>query len=390
MPLLRVLRHLSPDCLSRLLAFYHITVPPTSHSDLINDTICWLHKKATHHHIAQLTPACERLETMTDDLGYHALIYAGDDLLASSAITLTNRYDLATDIFCNHPLIFQHAEEIRYANHAREGLAWTSFQICDHPPFHGDIDKPSLIQTLRDHFKTRDVFYIDCFSLCASWDTEAIQWMVMIYRSGHWQPFLEVDTKGASLHAKRYRPAWEYLIVYTPATGVIEVVSDRQAERLALARLFSTYCLETTMPVTNIAPYYGHLTPFYSQPALPFFPKNPVEQDILWVCVSGGGLRSPHTGLMVRFLCSLKKLPQLDFYRTMDEHGLLPLIKAEKLYLNAIRLTICFAASQTGILPAETISFTITLPNRCTLKPHGIRHRYIRDVLFPRWGVIPA
>ena len=385
----KFIQYLSPELLACLLTTNHIQLSSApDFSDLKDNFICWLYQRAKKKELARLARDCERINTMTDDLGYQALLYVGQKPSDAVNDYPINRHNLAATLYIQQPKVFQQAEEIRYANHSREGQTWASFQVDGQPPFDNENNQVPFKEALQHYFRTNDAFYIDCFPLCASWNTETIQWLIKIYRGGVWRPFIEVADGGDSVRAKHYKPAWEYLIVYTPTTGVIEVVSKHQGERRELARLFATHYLEASMPISDIVPYYGCLRPFYQQPALPFFLDKPVEQDILWVCVSGGGLHSPHTGLRTRFLCSLKRLPEQDFYRTMDGHGLLPLLKNEKLYLSSVRLSICFAPSRTGDLPGETISFTISLPNRCTLKPHGIRHRYIRDILFPRWGVI--
>jgi len=380
----KVLKYTTPDLFSRLLTSNNITISSVpDHSDLKNNFECWLHRHATKAQMTRLTSVCERIEAMTDSLGYQALLHVGD--LGHTGPV--NRHNLAVELFCHSQKTFRHAEQIRYANHSREGKAWASFLISEQPPFNSKINYNPLKHALQNYFKTSDLFYVECFPLRAHWNPDAIQWVVMIYRGGIPSHFFEVDNRGHDILPRHYKPAWEYVVLYTPETGVIEVVSDHRADRLQLARIFATYCLETNMPLTTIAPSRSSLRPFYSEPALPFFMEKPIEEDILWVCVSGGGLRSPHTGLMSRYLCSLKRLPDQNFYCVMEEHGLLSQLQNEKLYLNSVRLSVAFAASSDGCLPAEVITFTITLPNKCTLKPHGVRHRYIKDVLLSRWEI---
>ena len=390
MPVLtKILKYTAPELFSRLLTLHDIPITSTSdYSGLKSNFECWLHRHATMEEVTCLTSTCERIDAMTDDLGYQALMYVGRSETELSNTLPLNRHNLAVELFCHSQRTFRYAEEIRYANHSREGKAWASFQVPERPPFDGRITRAPLKEALQHYFKTTDPFYLDCFPLHNHWNPGIVQWLLMIYRGGIPFSFFEVDASGKKIHPRHYNPAWEYIILYTPATGVIEVVSAHRADRRELAKIFAKHCLETSMTLTDIALCRINLRPFYSEPALPFFLEKPVEEDILWVCVSGVGLRSPHTGVMSRHLCSLKQLPEWNFYQVMEEdHKLQTQFHDEKHYLHSVRLSIAFAASKDGCLPAEVVTFTISLPNRCTLKPHGIRHRYIKDVLFPRWGI---
>ena len=391
--LTKILKHASPKMQFRLMEVCGIKLPHVLSDEQPHtreiDLQLWIKSHLSKDQLAQLKASSDRIDTMTDDLGYQALIceYSG---FVSGHTPMKTRHDLSIELYCNHHHEFRRAEEIRYVNHHREGRAWDSFLVPECPPFSDTVDHTQMKEALRDYFKTKDAFYLETYPLHDNWNKDSVQWLTMIYREGLQKSFLELDPNNEVLLPGLYQPVREYALIYTPATGIIEVVSSRHADRRELSSLFAKHCLASNATLTVLAPRTCCLTQFYSEPSLPFFDDHPIEEDILWVRVSAGTWRSPVTGLTNTTRCSLRRLPEQHFYKDLAENDLITLLDNGKLHLKSVRLSMAFKASRDGHLPKETLSFSITLPNKCTLKPHGIRHRYIRDILFPRWNITPS
>ena len=74
----KFIQYLSPELLACLLTTNHIQLSSApDFSDLKDNFICWLYQRAKKKELARLARDCERINTMTDDLGYQALLYVG-------------------------------------------------------------------------------------------------------------------------------------------------------------------------------------------------------------------------------------------------------------------------------------------------------------------------
>ena len=391
--LTKILKHTSPEARSRLFKISGIPLPTVFVDEQPIATVVeltkWIKNNTSVKQQASLSYVVDRIAPMTEELGYQALM-SECTTLSTHQLRSISRQELAITLLDEEEKTFQRAEKIRYVNHYREGRAWDGFSLPEPIPYTDNFDQEPLKKELQTLFNTQDAFYIDTFPLRDNWNPESVQWQIMIYREGVDTPYIEVNPDTDSLDTGSHKPAKEYALVYTPARGIIEVISNRQADRRELAFLCAQHILGTEVSLTKLIPRDCSLDPFYTEPTLPFFDDKSVEEDVLWAKVSAVTLTSPTTGMDNTTRCSLRKLPDNHIYQCLADNDLAELLDNGKLHFKTVTLTIAFQASRDGRLPKETISIPISLPNKCGVKPHGVRHRYIRDVLFPRWGIFPS
>ncbi|OQX33411.1 MAG: hypothetical protein B0D91_14465 [Oceanospirillales bacterium LUC14_002_19_P2] len=389
--LLQVFTHASAESAARFLKFLNLTLPNVntgeSSSHLKDEIGHWAKSVLNASERNLLNANCERIHGMTDDLGYQALLAEAE--VNGEGRGHSNRYDLAILLFVRYPKAFRHGEDIRYANHYREGRSWSCYRTALPAAFSDLVPRGQFENLLKRHFDLgdEDDLLVDVFPRKETGNEEVEQWQIMVYRDGLVTHYKTLDKERKTLRGGVYKPVREYALVYTPDDGLLEVISNSRDDRERLGRLFATSMLGITGKLAPIVPCRVNLDVFSQEPALDFSDDQPIEEDIERVLVSGITLQSIQTRGEIDIKPYLRTGDSMDVYQDLRLNDVPLLMQYAGQKIKRVKLSIVFRASHDGRLRKETHHFTLTVPNKCSLKPHDDRRRYIREVLLPRWGV---
>ncbi|CAM5772585.1 MULTISPECIES: hypothetical protein [Hyphomicrobiales] len=183
---------------------------------------------------ARVINDAERVGALADDAGQTALYSVIDDRALLDV--LANGHARSLWLFLNHPVLFRHAEEVRFTDEKRRGRSWDGFIIEAGGTVRRDpISIEAFKASLRTRFASANV-HVDIFERVRPTfegeDCDLVQ--ITVYREGLPDDQLAFDD-GGILIRRAYRPVFEAAMTYEPASGVIEVVASDRESRAEMA-----------------------------------------------------------------------------------------------------------------------------------------------------------
>lgn len=326
----------------------------------------------------------ERIWRMTNDLGYQSLL--AEAAQGGQEWSQSNRYELAIDAFYFSPKAFRRAEQACYVSHYQEGRSWSGFKVAQPSAFSEQTSLDDFKARLKVFFNLRveEELLVDVFpGGCTNGVID--QWQIMIYREGLPRQYLKLNEMGDGVTIDTYRPVHEYMLFYHIQSGRLDVMSTLKTRRQELASLFARAALGLDSLPCPVTPVPINLNLFLDRPALDFGATHPLESEIEEVIVEGITLCSRiGSG---EFAVRPNKGSTLDVYRFLSLHGLSAGIYSDQYDVRRVTLAIRFGTSADEVRQGETIRFSLTRPNKCSLVNDCVRAHYIHSVLLRRWGV---
>ncbi|MBF0453893.1 MAG: hypothetical protein HQL72_03625 [Magnetococcales bacterium] len=323
----------------------------------------------------------DRVFDMTDEPGQQAIIGLLRDQDEWQA--LENPYDRAMWLFVNDEKRFRRAEEVRYADHNRQGRRWAGFSGPASKPISRSIEHCrefeeaicSLFNSQQAHLELYDRVRFglqgELFPL-----TQAV-----VYREG--LPNGRLEFENGKLAVRPYRPVLEAVITYDSSTGTIEVVGQDSKSRPRLARLFAEHILRQRIMGIFMPMREYDLSSLRIPRRFPTDPKDGISHvQVMSITMNHKDI--PHAS----FIIDLKQQCQLTPYEFSNQ-GLAggdPFGKKEFQICQAV-ISVHFRPDRTN-RRGKIITLKLTLPNGCDLKGKIEKERLVCEKYLPAWGLV--
>ena len=154
---------------------------------------------------ARIVNDAERVSALADDAGQTALYSVTDDRTVLN--DLANGHARALWMFLNEPVLFRHAEEVRFTDERRRGRSWDGF-LCELECVvrRDETALDAFKTSLRDRFASNNV-HVDIFERVRPTfdgkDCDLVQ--ITVYREGLPDDQFAFDD-GGTLVRRAYRP----------------------------------------------------------------------------------------------------------------------------------------------------------------------------------------
>ena len=323
----------------------------------------------------------ERVSAMADDAGQIALYSVIED--RSVLDCRANGHDRAFWLFLNEPILFRHAEEVRYTDEKRRGRSWDGFIAPPNLDIRRDpVSLDAFKASLRAHFGSNNA-HVDIFERCRPTfdgeDSDLVQ--IAIYREGLPDDFLAFDGGGALVRRVR-RPVYEAALTYEAATGVIEVVASERESREEIVRLMARDLLGIDYQNQKVPLRRYELAILLRPFAFVTDPADGIES------VEVKQLRLmpiDDVGERVTLEC-LRKADRTIWSMAADHFGAGDPLAGGWVATQA-KLTIKFHPKGDA-KRGRTLPLTITMPHGCNLKDQTEEEQLIGEKYLRRWGIL--
>lgn len=323
----------------------------------------------------------ERVSALADDPGQTALYSVIDDRARLDA--LASGQDRSLWMFLNFPVLFRHAEEVRFTDEKRRGRSWDGFVGAPNLDLRRDEAALNAFKAaLRKRFAAANV-HVDIFDRVRSAldgdDHELVQ--ITVYREGLPDDQLAFDATGV-LVRQPYRPVFEAAMTYEPATGVIEVVAKDRESRAEMALFLARDLLGVDFRKEKVPLRRFNLgvllTPFefptdiedrierVEVRALRLMPLDAPGDRITLECTSQGSW-------------NIWSMAQLRLRQGATLNG--------DYVCTQVRLIVWFHPKD-GAKRGRRLPLMITMPHGCNLKEQTEEEQLIGEKYLRRWGIL--
>ena len=324
----------------------------------------------------------ERIHQMSDEIGQAALLAAAAHPVQLSR--LVSGLERSRWLYLNEPEQFQHAEDIRYADHYRYGRNWSGYKIDVALPLHTDpISIASFKNKIKSVLDLGNKVKVELFDRTMPDDNgddiDVVQ--VMVYQEGLPDSYLEFESDDHIVSRIR-RPVSEHAIIYAPDSGCIEVVASQAERRNRITKAFIEDLLKQPVTVDKM--------PLRRYDLQPLMRAQPLDWDI------EDGIESVQLVMMKfkdlandgRVQIDVPAKSSLDFHTYAQTY----FIEQNPLASGA------FMPTQAGITlrfypengkgRGKVLPVKINLPNGCDLRSRTERERLIGEKYLKRWGLL--
>lgn len=330
---------------------------------------------------ARIRIDAERVDRMASEIGQTALMGVATAEQRVALCNLGTRHGRALWLLVDDPERFRRADDASFFENARRGRTWDGFVA----PKGLQVDRRSacldtFAEEIRRLFEEGRKVKVELFDRSRT-DLEGnIKELVQVtvYREGLLDSVdaFEGDEPGPLV----YNPAHELAMTYEPASGVIEVIAPRKAQRAELAALFAKVLLGHAIEGGRVPIRHFDLSVFMEERELDFDPRDGIEEA--WVQLVK--VQSLDTGLYL----SLERAT-----REVTLHAAAELKLGEQNPFRGgwrpieVLLAIHFrpdAVNPRGV----TITIKLRDPNGSDLKDKSEKHRLISEKYLPLWRVV--
>jgi hypothetical protein len=322
----------------------------------------------------------ERVSAMADEPGQAAIYAVSGDHARLDA--MENGHARALWVFLNEPIVFQHAEEVRFADDKRFTRLWDGFLSQRALTVARDASAISRFrQSVADRFGSANVEVEICDRSRPMLDgPDAALVQASVYREGRAGDVLEFVN--GRLSRRPHRPVVEAALTYEPATGVIEVVAAARETRETLVRLFAEHLLGTAFQGERLPIRQFRLDRLRQAFDFPTDPADGIE-SVRITMMKLMPFETQRERITLECMRGTEStIWQLAADRLKDqEQGI------EGYAITAVRLTVRFRAVP-GTRGGRTLPVTITMPKGCDLKDRTERERIIGEKYLRRWGLL--
>jgi len=330
---------------------------------------------------ARVLNDADRVGSLADDAGQTALYSVIDD--RSVLDDLANGHARALWMFLNEPVLFRHAEEVRYTDERRRGRSWDGF-LCelDCMVRRDETALGAFKASLRERFASNNV-HVDIFERVRPTfdgeDCELVQ--ITVYREGLPDDQFAFDD-GGTLVRRAYRPVFEAAMTYEPATGVIEVVASDRESRAELAQFLARDLLGVEFRDEKVPLRRYDLAVLLNPHPFPTDAEDGIERvevrQLRLMPIDAVGER-------VTLEC-LSKADRTIWSMAQERLGPGNPLAGGWVATQA-KLSIKFHPKP-GARRGRTLPLTITMPHGCNLKDQTEEEQLIGEKYLRRWGIL--
>lgn len=325
---------------------------------------------------------CDRVDRMTTEVGQTAIMSVASDVQQSHLRTMGVRHARALWLFRIEQARFRKAEDVAFFENARKGRTWDAFVAPKGLTVGRDGDRRNaLAAEVRRFFREGEKVKIEVFDRTRPDVDGRVKSLVQVtvYREGL-PDSVEVFKDQDSIGPLVYRPVYELGFTYEAASGVIEVVGDRKAERRDLAKVFAKTLLSHSVDAAPLPLRHYDLSVFMTDRKFPTDAQDGI-------------------GIVRVRLVKFENLDESAFLtieaRMADEnvHALAAqMFEEHSPFLGGYRIrevVVSVPFEPDDINPrGRTISIKLRHPNGCDLKDKTDKERLIGDKYLKRWGIL--
>lgn len=328
----------------------------------------------------------ERVAQISDEAGQRLLHILLSDGGPGEPVHSGGTEDRALALLIEDPDRFSRIEEMRYADVHVSGRDWSGFRGPLGAPVHTEQDREAAFrEVLSSIFLSFDGsgrnVSVELFERPPLAKDGTSQTQVTIYLEGLPQSFSEFD--GETLSQRIARPAVEAALLYTSATGELDVISKGgKQQRSALAAAFCEHMLAADPSVEPVRPRQYDLHSLARRRSFPTKPSDAIRE----VEVTRLRLVLDQKEGAVLSLEKARGEGRSIWDLARDEFGAADPLRNGHAVRQA-RLAVTFEPRD-GRKRPSVINVDISVPNRCNLKEHKERERLIAERYLGEWGLL--
>ncbi len=322
-----------------------------------------------------------RIQGMSDEAGQASIAGVVQD--PNVLHSFENSYDRAMWLFLKDENSFKRAEEVRFAEHYRQGQKWDGFVGPKGMAVNDDDERRQELETrICEMFMSMNAL-VDVYKrLRAGSDkSSSLITQVVIYREGFPDSVMEFEQ--GSLERKPRRPVLEAVLTYDSKSGDIEVVGLDTKDRPRLVRLFAQIMLGQGIIGMRVPLRQYDLSSLVVQRTF----QTDREDGIASVKVIALKIHL-HACPGVWFMLGKKRNDDANIYEYSDDPSrgghILRQADVEIVYA---KLAVRFRPDR-ETRSGKSITLGITLPNGCDLKGRTEKERLICEKYLSLWGLV--
>lgn len=325
---------------------------------------------------------CDRVDRMTTEVGQTAIMSVASDEQQSHLRTLGVRHARALWLFRIDQARFRKAEDVAFFENARKGRTWDAFVAPKGLTVGRDGDRRNaLAAEVRRFFREGEKVKIEVFDRTRPDVDGRVKSLVQVtvYREGL-PDSVEVFKDQDSIGPLVYRPVYELGFTYEAASGVIEVVGDRKAERRDLAKVFAKTLLSHSVDAAPLPLRHYDLSVFMTDRRFPTDPQDGI--GVVRVRVVKFETLDESAFLTIEARLAEDNVHSLANQLFEDRN---PFLGGYR--IREVMLSVPFEPDD--INPrGRTISLKLRHPNGCDLKDKTDKERLIGEKYLRRWGIL--
>jgi hypothetical protein len=342
-------------------------------------SVAWLHSHLTNAQYDQLVIDANRVMAMSDEVGQAAMLAM--PAFRQDFDAIEGAHHRAHWLFLRSSSDFRRAEEIRYADeHQNAQRQWDGFEgPIGCAVRNGEDDLAAFAGKLK-LILSKDRLHIENFERSRQRadeeESEIVQ--VTIYSEG--LPEDEIVFANEELVNQTRKPVRETAIVYEADTGTIEVVGRERKTRAEIARAFAEILLGHKIKAARMPARNVDLFPLLDSHSFPTAPNDGIARVKL-----------------TRLVCSTNDDTLVQSFQVPFKHeaSLYDVVRDQYGEDNPLDgdLNPWSAEIQVEFEPdaaagrGKKIKFTLTVPNKCSLRGKTARERQILSRHLRAWGL---
>ena len=382
--LAKVIRYTSRQHCTGLFESVSVQCPPHWADPVVEPkTIIQEAKALQPGDLEKIRAVSERIQRLCDDdLGQDILLSQVKDRSALKA--LSNPYDRAAWVFRNEPEAFRQAEHFYFHDRNRKSRMWEGYQLTTVAVFEEHKLYGVFHDQLKAYFGNTDELLVECYDRNEEVDGQTrMFYQIMIYREG--LPSMVNELGDKSLKSKIIKPVRETALTWSPDTGEVEVVSQKQEDRKKVAQLFATEVVGYPGKPDQVPLKQYCLDSLYQRPVFDV----DIQDGIEAVAVTQLTFRSTLNDGSFSLSSPSRKGHEVDVYEMLHDHDLMRFLYTEDLEICAARFSVKYRpVGLASRAVARTLTFDISLPNRCNLKDRKHIEQVLNNRLLARWGLL--
>ena len=382
--LAKVIRYTSRQHCTGLFESVSVQCPPHWADPVVEPkTIIQEAKALQPGDLEKIRAVSERIQRLCDDdLGQDILLSQVKDKSALKA--LSNPYDRAAWVFRNEPEAFRQVEHFYFHDRNRKSRMWEGYQLTTVAEFQEHKLYGTFHDQLKAYFGNTDELLVECYERNENVDGQRKSfYQIMIYREG--LPSIVNELGEQTLKSHIIKPVRETALTWSPDTGGVEVVSQKQSDRKKVAELFATEVIGHSNDPDRLPLKQYCLDALYQRPVFDV----DIQDGIDSVAVTRLTFRSRVSGGLLSVSSPSRKGHEVDVYKILQDDNLKHLLSSENLEICAARFSVKYRPfGLASKIMNRTLSFDISLPNRCNLKDRKHIEQVLNNRLLVRWGLL--
>jgi len=331
----------------------------------------------------RLVTVIDRVAAMANELG-EAAIYSVTEIKDRPWLdAMANAHERSLWMFLNAQDRFRHAEEVRYSDRHWRGRMWAGYVTevgC--VVMRDDAARHAFVAAIKE-FSGAAHADVDIFRrIRTTYDGDECNLVqVTIYREGRPDDLLRFDDKGR-LVRQAYRPVFEAVVTYEPATGGIEVIANDKVTRREIVKAAITHLLGITFEERHLPLRQYDLSVLLTPYDFPVDEADGIEgvevRELRLTPIGDSGRR-----------VTLETNPSKDgtIWAMADELFAESTSLRDAFVITRAKLTVKLAPHPDRSR-RRSLTMTITWPHGCDLKDRTATEQMIGEKYLRRWGIL--